>query len=58
MKDDDCKYWIINLIKEAVRVYTLNSEGLYEQSDTKVSKDIADSIVMNSFKVDLKDIFD
>lgn len=51
------EYWIINPMKEAVTVYTLNDEGLYEQSDIKVSSGTIESVIMEGLKVDLETIF-
>lgn len=51
------EYWIINPMKEAVTVYNLNSEGLYEQSDIKVSNGIIESVMLEGFKVELETVF-
>lgn len=51
------EYWIINPMKEAITIYTLNDNNLYEQSDIKVSTGIVESVVMNGLKINLEEIF-
>lgn len=51
------EYWIINPMKQAVTVYNLNTEGLYEQSDIKVTNGTIESVVIEGFRVDLETIF-
>jgi Uma2 family endonuclease len=51
------EYWIINPMLESVTIYTLNNENMYEQLDMKTSTGIVKSKVLESFTVNLKDIF-
>ncbi|MDP4142929.1 MAG: Uma2 family endonuclease [Bacillota bacterium] len=51
------EYWIVNPMKDAVTIYTLNQDGLYEQADIKVSKGIIESVFLEGFKVDLEYLF-
>lgn len=51
------EYWIINPMLESITVYTLNNEGMYEQLDMKTSIGIVKSKVLESFTLDLKEIF-
>lgn len=51
------EYWIINPMKQAIIVYTLNLEGLYEQADIKASSGIIESVVLEGFKVELETLF-
>lgn len=51
------EYWIINPMKQAITVYTLNREGLYEQGYIKATSGTIESIVIEGFKVELETIF-
>lgn len=51
------EYWIVNPIKEAITVYELNNEGLYEQAEVKVSKGTIESTVLKGFSIDLEYLF-
>lgn len=51
------EYWIINPMKDAITVYVLNDEGLYEQADIKVNKGIIESVYLKGFSVDLEYLF-
>ena len=51
------EYWIVNPMKDAITVYSLNEEGLYEQADIKVKTGIIESVVFENFRVDLEDVF-
>lgn len=51
------EYWIINPMKDAITVYVLNNEGLYEQADIKVSKGMVESVYLKGFSLDLEYIF-
>lgn len=51
------EYWIINPMKQAITVYALNLEGLYEQADIKVGSGIIESVVLEGFKVGLETLF-
>ncbi|MGL5352107.1 MAG: Uma2 family endonuclease [Clostridium sp.] len=51
------EYWIINPMKQAITVYNLNEDGLYEQSDIKTINGIIESVVIEGFKVELETIF-
>ena len=51
------EYWIINPMKQAITVYTLNAEGLYEQADIKATSGTIESVVIEGFKVELETIF-
>lgn len=51
------EYWIVNPMKEAITVYTLNDDGLYEQADIKVGKGFIESGWLQGFKLDLEYIF-
>ncbi|MCX8002452.1 MAG: Uma2 family endonuclease, partial [Anoxybacillus mongoliensis] len=51
------EYWIVNPMKQAVTVYALNEDGLYEQADIKVSIGIVQSVYFSDLFVDLEEIF-
>lgn len=51
------EYWIVNPMKQAITVYILNNDGLYEQEDVKVGNGIINSPTLNGFSVDLEYIF-
>jgi Uma2 family endonuclease len=51
------EYWIVNPIKDAVTVYSLNDDGFYEQADIKVDTGIVHSSILTDFEVNLDYIF-
>jgi Uma2 family endonuclease len=51
------EYWIVNPLKDAITVYVLNDEGLYEQADVKVSRGVVESTFLKGFKIDLEYLF-
>lgn len=51
------EYLIVNPMKDAIIVYCLNEEGLYEQADIKVKTGIIESVVLENFKVELEEVF-
>lgn len=51
------EYWIVNPMKQAVTVYVLNEEGLYEQADIKVSTGTIQSFCFPGLCVDLQEVF-
>lgn len=51
------EYWIVNPMLESITVYILNNEGMYEQLDMKTSVGSVKSKVLESFTVDLEEIF-
>lgn len=51
------EYWIVNPMKQAITVYVLNEEGLYEQADIKVSTGTVQSVCFTGLCVDLQEIF-
>lgn len=51
------EYWIVNPMKQAVTVYVLNEERLYEQADIKVSVGTVQSVCFPGLFVHLEEIF-
>ncbi|WP_055666203.1 Uma2 family endonuclease [Desnuesiella massiliensis] len=51
------EYWIVNPMKDAITIYVLNSEGLYEQADIKVGKGIIESSFLEGFTINLEYLF-
>ena len=51
------EYWIVNPLKDAITLYVLNDEGLYEQADVKASKGVVESTFLKGFKIDLEYLF-
>jgi Uma2 family endonuclease len=51
------EYWIVNPMKDAITVYVLNDDGLYDQADIKVGKGFIESVLLQGFKLDLEYIF-
>ena len=51
------EYWIVNPIKNAITVYSLNNDGFYEQADIKVDTGIVHSSILEDFQVSLDYIF-
>jgi Uma2 family endonuclease len=51
------EYWIVNPMKEAVTVYALNEEGLYEQADIQVRTGTVQSVCFPDLRIALQDIF-
>lgn len=51
------EYWIVNPMKQAVTVYVLNEERLYEQADIKVSVGAVQSVCFPGLFVHLEEIF-
>ncbi|RAK23305.1 putative restriction endonuclease [Anoxybacillus vitaminiphilus] len=51
------EYWMINPMKEAVTVYALNEEGLYEQADIQVGTGIVQSVCFPGLSADIQEIF-
>lgn len=51
------EYWIINPMKDAITLYVLNNESLYEQADVKVEIGTIESVCLQDFKLDLEYIF-
>ena len=51
------EYWIVNPMFEAITVYSLNSEELYEQYDMKIEKGELKSKLLDGFIIDLEGIF-
>lgn len=51
------EYWIVNPMLNAVTVYALNAENMYEQHDMKNGKGEVSSRLFEGFRVDLEDIF-
>lgn len=51
------EYWIVNPIKNAITVYSLNNDGFYEQADIKVDTGIVHSSILEDFEVNLDYIF-
>ena len=51
------EYWIVNPMKNAITVYWLNDEGVYEQTDIKVDTGEIHSVVLEGFTISLNTIF-
>jgi Uma2 family endonuclease len=51
------EYWIVNPMLNAVTVYSLNDQNMYEQHDMKAETGVVTSKFLEGFSVDLKDIF-
>lgn len=51
------EYWIVNPMKNAITVYFLNNDGLYEQADIKVNTGEICSFVLPGFSVSLDSLF-
>lgn len=51
------EYWIVNPIKNAITVYSLNDDGFYEQADIKVDTGTVHSSILKDFEVNLDYIF-
>ncbi|AKM18465.1 hypothetical protein GARCT_01171 [Geobacillus sp. 12AMOR1] len=51
------EYWVVNPMKEAITVYTLNEEGLYEQADVKAGTGVVQSACFPGLEVALEDMF-
>jgi Uma2 family endonuclease len=51
------EYWIVNPMKQAVTVYALNEEGLYEQADIKVGIGVVQSVCFQGLSLDVEEIF-
>lgn len=48
------EYWIINPMLNAVTVYSLNIEKMYEQHDMKTNVGIVSSKILEGFQIDLE----
>ncbi|OSX54237.1 hypothetical protein B7H16_07200 [Anoxybacillus ayderensis] len=57
MEYDVKEYWIVNPMKQAVTVYVLNEDRLYEQADIKVSVGTVQSVCFPGLFVHLEEIF-
>ena len=51
------EYWIVNPMLEAITVYVLNNEGMYEQFDIKTISGQVSSKLLDGFSVDLEYVF-
>ncbi|WP_044736864.1 Uma2 family endonuclease [Geobacillus kaustophilus] len=51
------EYWIVNPMKQAVMVYTLNEERLYEQADVQVKSGTVRSAYFPGLEVDMAELF-
>ncbi|KYD29648.1 hypothetical protein B4110_1218 [Parageobacillus toebii] len=51
------EYWIVNPMKDAITVYTLNEEGLYEQADIKAGTGVVQSVCFLGLALNLEEIF-
>lgn len=51
------EYWIVNPMLNAVTVYALNDENMYEQHDMQINEGDVTSKLFNGFRVDLASIF-
>lgn len=51
------EYWIVNPMLNAVTVYALNDEHMYEQHDMQKDKGEVTSKLFEDFQVDLEDVF-
>lgn len=57
MNDGVKEYWIVNPMLNAVTVYALNDENMYEQHDMQKSKGEVTSRLFEGFRVDIEDVF-
>ncbi len=51
------EYWIVNPILNTVMLYTLNKDGMYEQSVVKTESGIVKSKLLEEFEVDIEELF-
>lgn len=51
------EYWIVNPMLNAVTVYALNDEDMYEQHDMQKNKGEITSRLFEGFRVDIEDVF-
>lgn len=51
------EYWIVNPLLTSVQVYTLNTEGNYQQKDIVKHEGIINSEVLSGFTVDVAKLF-
>jgi Uma2 family endonuclease len=51
------EYWIVNPMLNAVTVYAINDENMYEQHDMQKNKGEATSRLFEGFRVDIEDVF-
>lgn len=51
------EYWIVNPILNTVMLYSLNEEGMYEQSTVKIESGSVESLIFKGFKIDLGELF-
>lgn len=51
------EYWIVNPMLNAVTIYALNDENMYEQHDVQKSKGEVTSRLFEGFRVDIEDVF-
>lgn len=50
------EYWIVNPMLNTIILYSLNSEGLYEQKTVKTESGVVESGYFDGFKVELEEI--
>ncbi|MCT8977871.1 Uma2 family endonuclease [Clostridium sp. CX1] len=51
------EYWIINPMINTVQIYSLNSDGLYDQIDVVKNSGIINSSIFSGFTVDIEELF-
>ncbi|HLS07931.1 Uma2 family endonuclease [Lentibacillus sp.] len=51
------EYWVVNPILDAIQVYALTDEQVYQQADIVKNKGVVSSTVLKGFQVDLEDVF-
>ena len=51
------EYWIVNPMKQAVTVYVLNEEQLYEQADVQVKTGMVRSVYFSGLEIDMAELF-
>ncbi|ASS98022.1 MULTISPECIES: Uma2 family endonuclease [Geobacillus] len=51
------EYWIVNPMKQAVTVYVLNEERLYEQADVQVKTGTVRSVYFPGLAIDMPELF-
>jgi Uma2 family endonuclease len=51
------EYWIVNPMKDAITVYALNEEGLYEQADIKAGTGVVQSVCFPGLELKLEEVF-
>jgi Uma2 family endonuclease len=51
------EYWIVNPMKDAITVYALNEEGLYEQADIKAGTGVVQSVCFPGLELNLEEVF-